>query len=83
LKQQQDIYKLIKGAQKSQPDKPRKLFLDIDGHRNEAGGFDNDMFELICNFLLEAMVKYLTEISCPMYSISNPNKQINDIPDSY
>jgi len=75
-----DIYNLIKGAQESQPDKPRKLFLDIDGHRTDNGAFDEDMFELICDFLLGTMANYLTEIACPMYSITNPNKQINDIP---
>lgn len=75
-----DIYNLIKHEQEVDPDKPRKLYLDIDGHRNDDGGFDEDMFELVSNFLLGFMGKYLTEISCPIYSVINPDKQVNDIP---
>jgi hypothetical protein len=41
----QALFKLVQQAQKLQPNKPRLLFLDIEGHRNEQGGFDVDMVE--------------------------------------
>ena len=44
-----DLFRLLVNAQKQSPDQPRVLYVDIDGHRNKAGGFDNDMFELIDN----------------------------------
>ena len=42
----QDLFQLLVNAQKREPNKPRILYVDIDGHRNEAGGFDRDMLEL-------------------------------------
>ena len=41
-----DLFDLLKGAQIQSPNCPRALFVDIDGHRNDQGGFDNDMYEL-------------------------------------
>lgn len=42
----QDLFQLLVNAQKREPNKPRILYVDIDGHRNGAGGFDRDMLEL-------------------------------------
>lgn len=41
-----DLFQLVLSAQKREPDKPRVLYLEIDGHLDENGAFDKDMFEL-------------------------------------
>lgn len=62
-------------------DGPRRLYLDIEGHRNRAGGFDDDMLELQKEFLLGFLGPYLTEISMPLGRYRNPGSQRNDLPD--
>lgn len=37
------LFKLVQQAEQTNPGKRRKLFLDIEGHRNSKSGFDNDM----------------------------------------
>ncbi|WP_245769197.1 HNH endonuclease [Streptomyces indicus] len=75
------IFECIKQAEKSSPGAPRSLYIDIQGHRNEAGGFDHDAFELIKDFALGFLGDYLTEIHTPLYHVRNPGKQRNDIPE--
>jgi len=41
-----DIFNLLKSAQTKSPNVTRILYVDIDGHKNDQGGYDNDMFEL-------------------------------------
>jgi len=41
-----NLFDLLVSTQKKFPNKPRALYVDINGHRNTAGSFDNDMFEL-------------------------------------
>jgi hypothetical protein len=77
----QTLFKLVKKAQEVQPNKKRMLFLDIDGHRNEQGGFDTDMFELQTQFLMGFLSRFLTEFSCPLGAGKNTKVQENDIPD--
>ncbi len=78
----QAIFKLIQQAQRLSPGKKRILYLDIEGHRNSDGGFDNDMFELQDGFLLGFLSPYLSEIHCPIFNAANPKSQENDIPPS-
>ncbi|WP_329401755.1 hypothetical protein [Streptomyces melanogenes] len=75
------IFECIKKAEKVSPGSPRFLYIDIQGHRNEAGGFDHDAYELIKDFALGFLGDYLTEIHTPLYHVRNPGKQRNDIPD--
>jgi hypothetical protein len=76
------IFTMVKQAQARDPGKGRALYLDIEGHRNSADGFDRDMLELQQHFLLEFLMPYLTELHAPLYQIRNPNEQQNDLPDS-
>lgn len=76
-----DIYRLLVNAQQDRPNMPRVLYLDIDGHRNVEGGFDNDMFELQKDFVLGFLLPYFTEVHLPLCSIKNKDRQINDIPE--
>ena len=45
---------------------PRRLCLDIDGHRNEAGGYDHDMYELQTGFILVFLSRWLTSAYYPL-----------------
>ena len=76
----QALFQSVQNAQRLKPGEPRKLFLDIDGHRNEAGGFDADMLELQRNFLLEVLGPYVTEVHAPLLKAKNRNPQENVLP---
>lgn len=72
---------LVRDAQEKSPGEPRVLFLDIDDHRNEAGGFDDEMFELQQEFVLGFLMPFLKEAHMPLVAASNPREQDNEIPD--
>jgi hypothetical protein len=76
----QALFQLVGDAERLQPGKKRKLFLDIDGHRNGSGGFDADMLELQKDFLLEFLGQYLAEIHAPLINVRNEKPQLNDLP---
>jgi hypothetical protein len=76
----QTLFKLIQDAQRLQPGKKRKLFLDIEGHRTSKGGFDSDMYELQEKFLLDFLGQFLSEVHAPLISLKNPKPQSDDIP---
>jgi len=74
------IHQVVLHSQRTHPGAPRYLVLDVQGHRNHAGGFDHDSMEIMKEFLLGAIGPYLTKISTPLYEATNPNKQINQVP---
>lgn len=76
-----DLVALVHTAEKKNPGKPRTLYLNIDGHRNEEGGFDADMLELQKEFGLGFLLQFLTEAHFPLISVKNSNEQRNDVPD--
>jgi hypothetical protein len=78
----QNLFKLVQNAQRRSPNKNRILYLDIEGHRVEGGGFDADMLELQKEFLLSFLNPYLSEIHCPLFDETNLMQQENDIPPS-
>src|SRR5687768_6969243 len=61
-KSAQILFQLVREAQQNYPNKRRALFLDIENHRNEQGGFDADMFELQNHFLIGFLARFLSEI---------------------
>lgn len=78
----QALFRLVKRAEELKPGKPRSLILDIEGHRDDDGRFDRDMYELQQEFVLGFLSRYLSEIHSPVYSGKNPGKQDDDIPAS-
>ena len=76
----QALFKLIQLAEQRTPGKPRRLFLDIEGHRNEQGGFDQEMYEFQTTFMMTVLARRLTSFHCPLASGTNPHAQDNDIP---
>ena len=77
----QDLLMLTAEAQKKAPGKPRVLYVDIDGHRNPAGGFDEDMLELQKDFGIGFLLQYCKEVHFPLASVVNSGVQNNDVPD--
>ncbi|MGV9322223.1 HNH endonuclease [Streptomyces sp. NPDC003660] len=75
------LFAILKKAAETSPGTPRHLYLDVQGHRNAAGGYDADALEIIQHFLLEFLGPYLTEVSTPLYKAKNPEQQREDIPD--
>lgn len=76
-----DLFNLLKSAQIKSPNVARILYVDIDGHKNDQGGYDNAMFELQKDFGLGFLGKYFTEIHFPLGDFINSKPQCNDIPD--
>jgi len=74
------LLRLLRNAQRTRPGAPRYLYLDIDGHRNADGGFDEDMFELQSKFMAEFLLQFLTRAELPLGSIRNRKPQNDDIP---
>jgi hypothetical protein len=76
------LVKLVQSAQHQQPDKPRHLYLDIDGHKLPDGAWDRDMWELQYHFIMEGgFHRFFSEINVPVGSFRCKEPQINEIPD--
>lgn len=78
----QKIFNAIVNEKKKNKKSKIELIVKIDGHRNEKGGFDNDMFELQMEFLTKSIFKYLYKMTIPLASIIN-NDIIEDFPISH
>lgn len=74
------LVRLVAQAQENMPNQPRVLYLEIDGHRNEKGGFDKDMAELLIEFMCENLMPYLSEAHTPLGDLKNTKMQKNDVP---
>lgn len=75
------LFSLIKSSQHQYPDWPRVVYLDVNGHKGEKGGFDGDLFELQQEFMIATMGPFLTGLDMPLVSVWNPEPQRNDLPD--
>ena len=78
----QILLSLLNEAQRQHPGKKRCLFLEIDGHKNSAGEFDHDMFELQTKFMTDFLIQFLTRVESPVGVFQNPNPQNDTIPKS-
>ncbi len=76
----QILINLINKAQQQNPDQPRILYLDITGHRNKLGGYDQDTYELMSEFIPKHLIMWLTEAHMPLGKLDNPY-QMNDVPE--
>ncbi|MFE0024535.1 HNH endonuclease signature motif containing protein [Amycolatopsis sp. NPDC059021] len=75
------IFQVVQRAQRARPGAPRYLYLRVQGHRNDEGGYDRDAWEIMRYFTLEYLFPYLTGASTPMFEVKNDKKQCNDLPD--
>lgn len=76
-----DLVNLVSIAEKKHPGEPRILYLDIEGHRNKNGGFDDDMIEIQQKFGIEFLLPFFTEVHFPLIEVKNSGVQRNDVPD--
>jgi hypothetical protein len=56
------LFQIVRKAAREFPGKPRYLYLDVEGHRNSAGGYDADAYELYSSFILGYLGQFLTEV---------------------
>lgn len=78
----QTMFAYLKEAQEQFPDWPRVLYLDIEGHLDEEGRFEEDFVEFQQEFLIGALGPFFTALALPIVSVVNPQQQRNDVPDS-
>lgn len=74
------LHEMVRSAAERYPGKPRRLYLDIEGHRNSAGAFDSDMQELQ-HFVLGFLGPYLSYVSMPLVTAERQEPQQDDVPD--
>jgi hypothetical protein len=74
------LHQMIMMAIVKNPGMRRVLYLDVDEHRNEAGGFDHDSHELQKEFILGFLMPFLSEVHLPLIAATNPWPQRDDIP---
>ncbi len=76
------LFEIVREAERIYPGQRRILYLDIEGHRNEQGGYDHDVFELQRDFVLGVLMPFLAEAHLPIPGqVINREPQRNDIPD--
>ena len=75
------LLELVKSAQERNPGKRRVLYLEVEGHRNSAGGFDDDMIELMKEYVIGFLGRHLSEVHTPLVHIEATTPQGDDIPD--
>lgn len=77
----QALFDLVQCTARKYPGKPRHLYLDIEDHRNSAGGYDTDACEILGNFMQEFLGQYLSRFPTIGERLRNPN-QSEDIPET-
>lgn len=75
------LFNNIKDAIDKMPNYTRILYLDIEGHTDEDGKFDDDMQEIQEYFVLYYLMPYITEVVMPIGHFKNIGEQVDDIPD--
>ena len=66
------LHAVVEDAAARFPGQPRHLHLHVEGHRNPAGGFDRDAYELMAHFVPRALMHYLDEARTPLCVFTNP-----------
>ena len=74
------IFAILHRTQREYPGKPRFLHLNVQGHRNDAGGYDRDAYELMKDFIPSTLFPFLSEVTTPLYHSRNTRGQRNDLP---
>lgn len=78
----QDLFALLNEAQSRFPDWPRSYYVDIDGHIDETGRFEEDFVELQQEFFFSTIAPFVSALELPLTGpLANPEPQRNDLPD--
>lgn len=77
-----DLFALLKEAQDRFPDWPRAYYVDIRGHVDSTGRFEEDFVELQQEFFFSTIAPFVTALELPLTGpLMNPDLQRNDLPD--
>lgn len=71
----QDTFNLVKNASEYNQKQKRVIYLDIEGHKNSVGGFDNDMLKLQTNFIMSQIMPYISELYQPLGHVINKEQK--------
>ena len=77
----QALVEVVRYAVREFPGQRRLLYFDVEEHRNTAGGFDRDAYQIQQRFLIGFLMPYLSELHIPLGTVVNPKAQRDDIPD--
>ena len=77
-----DIYRLLKNAQAQHPNRPRTLYVDVEGHKTPSGEYNDNAFEFQKNVVIGFLLKFFTKVHLSLISLENTDPQCNDIPDN-
>ena len=76
------LFDLLIEAQTRFPDWPRAYYVDIVGHVNADGRFEEDFVELQQEFFFSTIAPFVTALELPLTGpLLNPQPQRNDVPD--
>ena len=76
------VFGLLVEAQARFPGWPRVFYIDVNGHRGDAAGFDADFYEFQQEFLFSVVAPFVTALETPLTgALLNPEPQRNDVPD--
>ena len=77
-----DVFSLLKQAQSRYPDWPRIFYVEIEGHKGQRDGFDEDFYEFQQEFWFSTIAHFVTAFELPLLGkLVNPNEQKNELPD--
>ena len=77
-----EAFGYIREAQASFPDWPRIFYLEIEGHKGDRHGYDDDFFEFQQEFWFSTIAHFVYAFETPLTGgLVNPQPQRNDLPD--
>jgi hypothetical protein len=77
-----EAFGYIREAQLSYPDWPRIFYLEIEGHKGDRHGYDDDFFEFQQEFWFSTIAHFVYAFETPLTGgLVNPQPQRNDLPD--
>lgn len=77
-----EAFGYVREAQEKYPGWPRIFYLEIEGHKGDRQGFDEDFFEFQQEFWFSTIAHFVYAFEIPLIGgLVNPESQRNDLPD--
>lgn len=78
----QEVFALIQESQRRYPAWTRILYVDIEGHRDDSGRFEEDFVEFQQEMFFSTIAPFVTAFELPLTGgLVNPSPQRDDLPD--
>jgi len=78
----EEAFRYVREAQEKFPDWPRIFYLEINGHKGDRHGYDDDFFEFQQEFWFSTIAHFVYAFEIPLTGgLVNPKPQRNDLPD--